>query len=261
MQCTIINDCKDANAVGRQGSRASSLLGGSVTYVGVQNDLEAAGNLIDVLDAYDQKPGVILVNVAPRHGAAKQWPNGTPFGSFWHGETLVIASIDGLTLTLVKKLTLTTCIRVHDIPRVMERLVQDHTVDRELADRIERSQFRSFDYLPRLASWILKGIDVPYESLRIDEIPDVPKAIWFVDNFGNCKTTILPTDISFASGQSLELFGQLLTCVTQLKDVEDDQSAIIVGSSGLGSARLIEIVVQGGSAASAFSLQSGSAML
>jgi hypothetical protein len=72
MNITIINDCRDANAVGRQSTRASVLIGGPVSFVGVQNDIEAAGNLIDILDAYGGAPGAILVNVAPRNGKAKK---------------------------------------------------------------------------------------------------------------------------------------------------------------------------------------------
>ncbi|MBI1839007.1 MAG: hypothetical protein HYR95_01760, partial [Candidatus Colwellbacteria bacterium] len=103
MNITIINDCRDANAAGRQAARAATLLGGTVAFIGVTNDLEASGNLIDALDAIEGKGGIVLVNVAPRNGTAKKWENGTPFGYFWYKETLVLASVDGLTLSLVKK--------------------------------------------------------------------------------------------------------------------------------------------------------------
>src|SRR5688572_12965729 len=98
MFVTIINDCKDENAFGRQATKAAALFGCSIVTVGVDSDIEAAGNLIDCLDAGEGKEGVILVNVAPRHGDAKKWPNGTPFGYFLYKETLVVTSIDGLTL-------------------------------------------------------------------------------------------------------------------------------------------------------------------
>ena len=71
MNITIINDCRDANAVGRQIARATSLLGGSVSFIGVSSDLQASGNIIDVLDALEENPGIVLVNVAPRNGKAK----------------------------------------------------------------------------------------------------------------------------------------------------------------------------------------------
>ena len=116
MHITIINDCKDANAAGRQMARAAGLIEAPVSFVGVSSDLEAAGNLIDMLDAYGDSAGILLVNVAPRNGKAKKWQNGTPFGYFWYKKILVLSSIDGLTLSLVKKLQLVDSINVLDIP-------------------------------------------------------------------------------------------------------------------------------------------------
>ena len=78
MFTTFINDCRDANAVARQISRANTLLEGPADFCGVSTDLEAAGNLVDVLDAANGQPGNVLINVAPRHDKAKRWPNGTP---------------------------------------------------------------------------------------------------------------------------------------------------------------------------------------
>jgi hypothetical protein len=59
--------------------------------------------LVDMLDAStEEKEGVILVNVAPREKTKNRWENGTPFGFFYVGDTLVCASsIGGETLRLV----------------------------------------------------------------------------------------------------------------------------------------------------------------
>ncbi len=172
MTVIIINDCKDVNAAGRQIVRAQSLLHASASFVGVQSDLEAAGNIIDALDALDGRPGIILANVAPRNGGAKKWPNGTPFGYFWYGKTLVVASVDGYTWSLIKKLNLTQVIQV-------------------LYTK-SSSQFRSFEFLPRVAARLVTRKQVPYTKLAIQNIPDAPTAVWWIDNFGNCKTTLLP---------------------------------------------------------------------
>ena len=75
MFVTIINDCRDPNALGRQATRAASLFDCSVTPIGVENDLEAAGMLVDVLDAAEDRKGVILVNVAPRQSSGKKHDN------------------------------------------------------------------------------------------------------------------------------------------------------------------------------------------
>lgn len=237
MFCTIINDCKDANAAGRQVTRVASLLNCASSLIGVQNDLEAAGNLVDALDAGEGGRGVILVNVAPRNGPStssgqgKKWENGTPFGYFWYKDTLVVSSVDGLTLSLAKKIAIIQNFRVLETPK-----------------EYAKNQFRSFDFLPRAASVLLGKEELAEAEFNIEEIPEPPKAVWWVDNFGNCKTTLFPEDISFEAGKVMETKVGKLQCFESLKDVPDGQCALTIGSSGLEDKRFLEIVKQGGSA-------------
>ena len=192
MQTIIINDCRDGNAVGRQVARAGALIGGgAVSVVGVGSDLEAAGNLIDSLDAFEGNSGVILVNVAPRHGSAKRWENGTPFGYFRYRRVLVVASVDGLTLSLVKKLRLAESVCVLPVPETVEQLMAAGALTEELHDAIRHTQFRSYDYLPRIAAFLSQGWTLSGEELSMNDIADAPPAVWWIDNFGNCKTTLL----------------------------------------------------------------------
>jgi len=114
---TIINDCRDENAKGRQVTRAISLLKCPVSFIGVENDLEASGNLIDTMDALGESAGVILVNVAPRNGKGRKWGNGSPFGYFRYKKIIVVSSIDGLTLSLVKKLKLIKFVNILDLKK------------------------------------------------------------------------------------------------------------------------------------------------
>jgi len=179
MFITVITDCQDDNAFGRQTTRLSQYFQYPITTVGVKNDLEAAGNLIDILDASEGSEGTVLVNVAPRHKEAKRWENGTPFGYFYYKNTLVISSIDGLTLSLVKKFSLVESINLMDIPTVLEN---------------EISLLGGLNFYPRL------------------------------------------------------------------KDVPDNEVALITGSSGLWEKRFLEIVVQGGSAANILKIKSGQAI-
>lgn len=109
MFTTIITDCKADNEAGRQISRFNSLGLGPTNLIGVDSSLdkdatiEAGGNLIDVLDASEGKEGVVVVNAAPR-GNKKDGSNGTHFAYFYHKKTLVISTIKGNCLSLVKKL-------------------------------------------------------------------------------------------------------------------------------------------------------------
>ena len=259
MNITIINDCRDANAVGRQIARTTSLLDSPVSFVGVTSDIQAAGNIIDVLDAIEENPGIILVNVAPRNGKAKKWPNGTPFGYFWYKKVLILASIDGLTLSLVKKLKLTKTLTILNIPKTLDQLIAGGALQNNLKDSITRTQFRSFDFLPRVAAYLSSGKKLRGEKLHIKDVSDAPPAIWWIDNFGNCKTTLLQEDVKGKNRFSTKFRG--LSYFERLKDVPDKTPALISGSSGLGEKRFLEVVVQGGSAEKVFNISVGDAII
>ena len=258
---TIINDCDSQNDFGRQATRVFRLFGSTpVVTVGIKfgGTLEAAGNLIDMLDASDGEKGIILMNAAPRHGEGKKWPNGTPFGYFFYNDTLIISTIDGYCLSLAKKFGLIDYIRLTDVPTVIDTMVTSGTLAIDLRDLIVKSQFRSFDYLPRLAKWITDAMEIPHEEYEISNIKDIPQAVWMVDGFGNCKTTILPEEVGHKPGEKLTTKIGELMCYERLKDVPNDEPGLIIGSSGFGQKRLLEIVVQGKSAAAKFGLSSGS---
>lgn len=255
MNITIINDCRDENAVGRQTTRASALLGGPTSFIGVRSDLEAAGNLVDALDAYGSAPGVVLVNVAPRHGLAKKWPNGTPFGFFRYQNVIVVASTDGSTLSLVKKLGLVKEVYVLDIPTVVARFVAEQVISSAEAQYIVSTQFRSYEFLPRVAAYLLTHATIESEARLIEAFADASAAVWWVDNFGNCKTTLLQREVP-KGGLIATRFGNL-AYFERLKDVPDSTTAFVAGSSGTASSRFLEIVAQGESAAKLLTVESG----
>ena len=253
----IINDGRDANAAGRQTARLSSFLNTPPIFIGVANDLEAAGNLVDALDAVQGRPAIILVNVAPRHGRAKKWGNGSPFSYFWYKKTLVVATIDGVTLSLAKKLHLTDDLSILNVPHVLEILAKRKFLSKGRAHLIEASQFRSYEFLPRVAAYLFTKGDLSGEKLLVENIEDAPAAVWMIDNFGNCKTTLFPQDVAFTPRSFIKTKIGKLECFSQLKDVPDGKAGLVVGSSGLGKRRFVEIVVQGRSAAERFKLFSG----
>src|SRR5579872_4882433 len=128
MFVSIITDCRDDLAMGRQLARIAVLFGNASTIpigVGEFTEVEAAGNLIDILDATEGKEGVVLVNVAPRHGRGKKWPNGTPFGYFWYKKTLVVSTIAEQTLSLVKKFGIADSLFLTDIPTVIDFVIKN----------------------------------------------------------------------------------------------------------------------------------------
>lgn len=264
MFVTIITDCIDANAFGRQMTRAAALFGFPPVPVAITSefeapsDLEAGGHLIDMLDASRGRPGIVLVNKAPRSGKAKKWKNGTPFGYFWYDKTLVVSSVDGYALSLVKKFGLADKIHVFDIPTVAEYAKQNGLMDHYDADYLVTTQFRSFEFVPHAAKWVFDGHAVPTEELLIQEVPDCPPSVFFYDNFGNLKTTVFPDEVGFEAGKTLHLehFGNLV-CYDRLKDVPNFHTGLVVGSSGMKDKRFLEIMTQGRSARDLFQARIG----
>lgn len=247
----IINDCsRDANGRGRQELRVQSLFGSTPVSFPVNNDAEAAFNLIDALDA-TLVPGVFLVNIAPRNGEAKNFENGSPFCFFWHENSLVVATDRGHALDLVSKLDIAQSVIELDIHRAASILADG---DKDLEDRIITTQFRSFEFVPRIAFYLFsrRCLDTAFWGEPRVIQRTFASAICVVDNFGNCKTCCLPEEIDFEDGAEIEVLpGARATCyVGGLKSVPDNGTlALIIGSSGYKDKRFVEIVLNGGSAA------------
>jgi hypothetical protein len=242
MFTTIINDCRDDNARARQESRLASLLGTPVSFVGVQSDLEAGVQLIDILDATEGRPGLILVNVAPRGGHTTKWENGTPFAYFHYHDTLIISSVDGFALSGVKKFGLTETVKLLDTHSAATAMAAAGFVDAAAAARIPTTQFRSFDFTPRVGAFLYGGGEIPTEDYSLTQVPDLPAAVWHIDNFGNCKTTLTTADLAGASELATR-FGTL-PHAAKLRDLPDGHHALVSGSSGLGDTRFLELMIQ-----------------
>jgi hypothetical protein len=259
MFVTIINDCWDPNAMGRQMTRAAALFSNAhINFIGVQSDLEASGCLVDALDAALQSQGVILANVAPRNGIAqKRWQNGTPFGYFWYGNILVGSSVGGATLSLAKKLKIIQSINILDIAQSVKTPYWRWPN----GVRAVATQFRSYEFLLQAANILFNRYKLPAKPFPLDEVTDPQPVVWSIDNFGNLKTTLLANEVPFYDGKSLKTtFGNLLCC-QQLCSVPDGQAAVVIGSSGIDNQRFLEIVVQGGNAAKHFNAKVGDTIL
>lgn len=263
MFVSIINDCNDDNAAGRLTTRVAALFDAPTNFIGVPSfsDLSAAGNLVDILDAGAGKRGVVLVNVAPRHTGEKAWVNGTPFGYFWFGETLVVSTVGGFTLSLANKLGISRELFLLDIHETLPALIQEGIISQEAAQRLTTTQFRSLHFAPYAARALLDGVELSSKQAPLARAPQAPRAVWWIDNFGNAKTTLLPEDVAFAPGSTIETQVGSVTCFARLKDVPKGEIGSIVGSSGLRDRRFLEIVKQGGSAAEDLGLKIGDNIL
>lgn len=263
-----VSDCSDDNVRARYAARiaATTPQAGAVQFIGVISDLEAAGNLVDLLDGLEGAEALIFVNVAPRGTQRTVWPNGTPFGYLKWNNAHIFSTIDGCTLSLLQKIADAPLdVHVFDIPTVVPFLTEDTT----LRERITKSQFRSFDFLPRVAGYVLAGKTVPTQPLT--HIPNAPTVVWWMDNFGNAKTTLLANDFTGKPGDVFEVRvdGTLVGSIPvydRLKDIPHGQVGIYAGSSGFGTKRFLEITKQKGESlllgetSRAFDLKSGSAI-
>jgi hypothetical protein len=240
IKISIFTDCRDSNVRARQEIRYSSLVPeGVATCYGVTVDIEATGCIVDALDAGRETPQIIVGNVARREN--KKYKNGSPFSYVKIGNAIIIGT--PTIFPLLAKLGLATEVYETDVYTVCSKFL-DETEARRIAD----SQFRSFEYLPLLAKWLHEGQEIPAETVTI-ELPS-DNQIWFVDNFGNCKTTVLDRSELSESQQALPFY-------ERLSFVPVGENAIVRGSSGYKDTRFLEITTQGESTANKFGYKVG----
>ena len=251
---SIITDCADDNARTRQELRFSTLFGIQPSFLGVSsyNSIEAAGNLVEQLDvlsnfplAEKTKEAIVLVNVAPRSGEIKKkWENGTPFCAFRTKNTLVVSTYEGLCLALARDLNITNSVELFDIPTVTKAAIEWGELTDNEAQRINNTQFRSLEFLPLVAYWLFQDRSVPSRTQTLEDLPSASGQAWFIDNFGNVKTTLTEKDINFTEGKEVVLSnGSVASCYYRLADVPSGVVALTVGSSGYGANRFLEVVI------------------
>jgi hypothetical protein len=141
-----------------------------------------------------------------------------------------------------------------EVPTVTSAAVSWGDLAQSEADKINNSQFRSLEFLPLLARWLVDGKEVPSKTVELPDSSVAANGVWHTDNFGNAKTTLVAKDVGFAQSKKLVLAdGAEAICYERLTDVPKDCSAVTIGSSGYGKDRFLEVVVQwrdGGQAAS-----------
>lgn len=251
-------DCKDANALTRLEARLAVLFSGSTIHgVGIDTDSEAAGCILDTIDALriTGKKAVVIGNLAPR--TDKHYKNGAPF---------YVGHVDYVTLiatktcfALLAKLGLITTIYETDVETVCRAFLSEAE-----ALRIANSQFRSFEYVPRLARWAYDQEKIPSTQTTLEPVSE--QKVWWVDNFGNCKTTITAEELAtYTIHNSITLSCNDKTLelpfYTRLADVPKGTLACIIGSSGYQDTRFAEIVMQGQSAAKELGITSGTPLV
>lgn len=264
MFTTIITDCWGENEKGRQIARYNSLGLGPTDLIGISSDfsndatIEGGADVIDIIDASAGKKGNIILNVAPR-GNKKDGGNGTHFAYYYYKSTLLITTVKAYCLSFIKKFDLVNSVQVVELSEVLNYVFREGLIDRYQKDYIVKSQFRSFDFVPKLARWLADGVNVPSDKMDLKSIPMPPDCIWHIDAFGNAKTSILSRDVGFKPGEKVKTNFGTYKFYLRLKDVPQGETAIYVGSSGFEDGRFLEIATQGieGSAADTLKIKTG----
>ncbi len=203
---------------------------------------------------------VVFCNAAPRgkNGDA----NGAPFCYATIGNTLIIGHLE--TFFPLVNTGIIREIKKVDVLDVCTRFLSDE------AERIAKSQFRGFDFLPLLAKWILDGKMVPSKSIILEKRKEY--RIWYNDVFANSKTTILYEDMpKFQNGDLVKLRSGgksfELPCYHSLAEapnldaVGEKTLALVKGSSGIFDKRFMEVIEKGGRAAERVAFQKGSQLV
>lgn len=261
MFITVITDCHDSNALGRQSTRYASLFGFRPSFVSVSGnmdhsaELETAGDVIDCLDAGLGRKGLIVFNVAPRGGHGISRENGSPFGYFKYGRTFVFGTVDGLVLPFLKNFGLLDEVFVSDLEQTMRSAIEEKIAGEDELKKSLFTQFRSFDYLP-FASYVLKKRGaLPGKTEKVADLPkEFSGRIWKIDNFGNMKTDITAGE---TDGQTVYSKWGNLKIYRSMKDAPLGETCAVVGSSGLGDKRFIEIIRRGENCAEALFARAG----
>jgi hypothetical protein len=276
-----VNDCQDDDARTRLTARSSEILGQPAGFVGVHNDLEGAGGIITALDSLNgashptsrRHRNVILANWAPRNGDGAQYENGSPFCYFWYQGTLVVTTLQGRMLSLVKKFGLVDEVHVLDTRETLNALWQDGMISSAEEARIGDTQFRSLEFSPRIAAYLLRHKRMKgAQKLSLEEVPDAGGVVWHVDRFAeyaNCKTTLTLKDVTINTADTSQgPYGSIATkrfgtvpFFPSLALAPEGVPSIVVGSSGLGEDRFLEVVINGGSAGKHFDVSVGDEVL
>lgn len=247
-------DCKDANALTRLSARLAALFPGSfIETVGIDKDIEAAGCILDTLDALraSDSPAIIIGNLAPR--TEKKHKNGAPFSYATVGAVTIVGT--ETCFAFLSRFGLLDSIIETDVQTACEEYM-----DHNEAHRIANSQFRSFEYIPLLALWAYQKKNVPGAPVALPK--ENPPRVWFVDNFGNIKTTLIKSDIQEKIQDAALMLAINGTSYTlpffeRLADVSKGTHACIIGSSGYAATRFVEVVCQGDSAARTLGISVG----
>ncbi|MCD8494785.1 MAG: SAM-dependent chlorinase/fluorinase [Candidatus Pacebacteria bacterium] len=238
----LITDCADSNARARQELYTYALFPeASLTFTEVYTVPALAGNIIDLISVAEHAgaSGYVLGNRAPREHIQNKYPNGAPFVYAHYRDILLVVTYSAQLHGILKHF-LNIDAWYEPTPDMLADILATYAVD-------PTTQFRSLYYAPCVMHYVATHAHITGNVFESEELaPHHPWLVWHKDNFGNLKTFATRADYEAAP---LSINGARVPFVERLKDAPDNHLVVIEGSSGFEGKKFLEVVVQGGSAA------------
>lgn len=241
----IVSDC-GGQAMSRMTTRFHALHTDAVCIPYESRSLlEAAGNIVDAIDALNGRPGAVVCNSAPRRDT--RGTNGSAIVYFHIGNATIVSTVG--VLGLLKQL----------VPEMTARAVDVDNFMRNLGAERDTFNFRGLEVIPWILRCLRDGNYLEDVSVKHDVFPTVEPCVWLVDTIcgesTNLKLSVLRSEAPwFKPGTEVEMrlgtaSPKRIGCFERLTHIPEGQLGIYEGSSGLGNERFLEIAVMGGSAA------------
>ena len=67
-----------------------------------------------------------------------------------------------------------------DISTTMYKVFANFEKAKEKAEYIKKTQFRSFEFMPRVAYWKYQDLDIPEQEIKLDDIQELQNQIFWI---------------------------------------------------------------------------------
>jgi hypothetical protein len=252
----FFTDCSDNNAKARVFAHLSEQLkkfNFDIAVYGEKNVGDIAFDLYSIVSFWKEKNikgNIVVGNYAPR---SENYPNGAPFLLTMINQNYVIGNPE--TFYILKKIGLLNMLPVVEI-NILNTLELYFPEEESL--NLSQSQFRSLEVLPLLIYLIVNEKKIITKKYEFPIVAFSGSEIIFIDNFGNVKTSIKSHNFISLKGLNTNLKigdfeGQSPSYYWKLSDVPKGRAGFVVS----GSNDLVELVVNGGSAAEFYNIKVG----
>jgi len=253
---SFFTDCSDNNAKARVHAHLSHQLkkyNFDIAVYGEKNVQDIAFNIFSLVSFWREnniKGNIVVGNYAPR---TDNHPNGAPFLLTIINDNYVIGNPD--TFYTLKKIGLLGTLPVVEID-ILKTLELYFPEEESL--NLSQSQFRSMKVLPLIIYLIVNEKKIETVKYSFPLVNFKSAEVVFVDNFGNVKTSMKKEEFVINKGMKNfikigDYQGLIPRYYSHLSDIPKGFHGFVIS----GSNDLVELVVNGGSAAEFYNIKVG----